>query len=921
MSNHHFFGQDGEPTTGQVPVQWFIHGGAAASPEVAEARSHVNAFLLNLRNSTLSQARKKLPLTAGGHVDITHAFGVTRVDVYLRTPKSTEGPFYGGILISPSYIVDESTFFNASVSAASPTTVPVEEVASAGTVSGNGGRAAVPGTATTDITDWLVVQIAKDRPLGSAPIATGAVKIFRIKDPKFGPYVEVRNNRAYLLSAVPAQPSDPDGLREFYLCGKKVSSIPPLVVPDGTLVGVGQLVRLRTYALTFKSFETADQAQGIVIFANGTYLYAYNTTNAGAGWILLHSVPSQSMNDYGTEFRETRVKDVTTITCSGFNGAGACSGFEVVINGAPDGSPVISGTIFPMGDGAVSAGPQTLTFTKTITNNEELVSPRGTVHMASTLDPETEVVEQTFWSGTNSVKTGQIDMHVEGHFKEGTPALIPDKFAGGFEPTYQEIEYTFTYDWSYVTTLYASGLTSDWVPLYPTHPELWVAKPWSAMKYVMTEAATVNYLGSYLGDTNRFTTVEYTNFDGGWERYTPPDDFYGPISGSTYTFSGGLTFDPKARLRYIGSDQHTDRLRFQREEIRTGVITPSWTIEDTLRQGRGYAGGQNTPEGDWFPFQYFLRSIDFRTTPPQMLVRLLRRGGDVAFEWPDVLATGTQYYWQTTNQPYLSEDFVYGVVGFTRDGLGAVGSPIDLLLGTTSAVIGTPEVEAELPAISTIDHAGGPGSAPRAVGLVSYPAQGIFGGYSTWITLNPDDPGNNYDIYGNSMGPPVPTYIVMPPWSMSLTYPGTYPEGVVDYSDLIAILVMSKYATTPFDHTDGAGNYVVPATYTFVMPPFNPNIERGLLKSLTDRTTVNEGIILHDPRSNGFIAQIKSRRVDVPGSSTPHFWHFHDAVIGNDFDTQPLANVLAEWRALGEDSGNSNNKHIFLQTSPTPSLL
>lgn len=918
MKDDHLFGQGGEELTGKIPVQYFIQGADPTGRGAAEAEHYLQSFLMSLRASTLQQAQFRARLAVGGEVTISHIFGVTQVEIVMDPPGSSEPVFYGGILIKPTYIVNESTFFNASVTATNPTTVPVEEVASAGTDDGEGGRPAVPGTLPADVTDWLVVQIAKDKPLGPTPIASGTVKIFRIKDPKFGPYVEVRDDQAYLLSAIPAQPVDPDGLSEFYLCGKKVTSIPPLVVPDGTLVGVGQLVRLRTYALTFESFETADQAQGIVIFANGTYLYAYDTSNAEAGWVLLHSVPAQAMNDYGAEFEETEDGGVTTITCSGFNGAGACSGFEVVITPVPNDLPTITGTIFPMGDGSVAAGPQTMTFTKTITNEQTLVSAPGSVAMSSFYDFDLPGVVKTYWSGTNSVKGGPVSVHVEGHFKEGTPALSPDKFAGGFAPTYQEIEYTFSYDWTEGAVQFANGFTFDWVPIYTgIFVGMWLEKPWAVMKYVTTETAAVTYTGNYFGDQNRFTTNEATTYSGGWEQYSPPEDTF-TSSGSSYTFSGALTFDPVAKLRYIGSDQHVDRLRFQREEIRTAVVSPSWPIEDTTRRGLGFNGEQATPTGDWSPFKYWFFPVGFVSTPPQMPIRLLRRGEPTVFEWSDILALGTQYLWQTATS---SDTFggVKGMVGFTRDSLGDPAAPTDTVLFGSGHAIGTPPIGTPLPAIPAVDHTGGPGASPKLVSFASYPAPGAIGGYNTWTLVNPDDPTNVYDIYGNNMGSASePSFSVLPPWSMTLTYPGNYPEGIVDYSDLIAILVMSRYATTPFDYLAGGVDYVIPASFQFMMPPFDPAIERGVLPSLTDTFTTNEGLIFYDIRTTGFIAQIRSRR---RADFLAQFWHFHDAIIGNAFETMPLADVLAEWRALGEDSGNSNGKHIFLQTSPTPSLL
>lgn len=931
MNDHYLFGQGGEESVGKVPVQVFVLGDDPTGRGIGEARYHLNQFLTNLRAGTLQQAWFRAQLSVGGEVRISHMFGETRVVVDLSPSPSEETTFYGGILLKPTYIANEATFFGSYVSASEPTTVLVDEVKSAGTLDGEGGRPAVPGTLTTDETDWLVVQIAGDKPLGATPLASGAVKIFRIKDPQFGQYVETNDAEdTYLLSAspFPSPYASGFGLEKFFLCGQRVLAIPPLVLTAGELrdisTATGQQIRIRTFGLQFDSFETASAAQGIVIVAVNLQLYVLDTRDPT--WVLLDSLASfDNINDFGADFNETVEGDVTTIVCSGSNGAGVCSGFEVVVTEHSGGLPTFTGRLFPMADGSVAAGPATVTLHKRAASNATVNSTPASVAISKSYrPPDFIIIDTVTWSGVYSTKLGDTETHAQGTYAEGTPALTPDKFLGGLLPTYQQISYSFNYDWKVTFSAYASGQTTD--PGGLIGP-LFCPKYYAIGKTLLVESATLAYQGSYIGDTSRFTNITreaYGHYFPIFAGSAPSLPASTSVStGSTYTFTGVLTLDPTKRFEYIGSDMHTDRLRMRREAVRTATLVTR-PFEDTLRSTKGYSADYARPDGNWNPFGAVTFNLLFTSTPPQMPISLLRRGGEVAYSWADTLVAGATTFWQSTTSNVDSQDVVVGVVGFTQRGndtnLGPnfYNSEANWPLGIQS-VFGTFP-----PVVSDLDHTGGVGATTKTTGFVDYAAWSYPGGSIGATFDNPGDPGVLYNQQGGSLPTPGATdgyHTAATPWSVELTYPGTYPTVDMAYSDFATLFPMSKYATTAYTY-NGPGNYIVPAKLKLPSPPFAPTIARGVLPPLVDRYTRTGAIILRDLRSGGFIAQMRVKKYfGNPDAIGQTMWHTHEVIIGNEYDSLPLTNVLDEWKALGENSGLSDGKHIFTQPTAAPALL
>lgn len=914
-----------EEWTPKIPVQVFIDGEDTTGAGLTEAGSFLNTFFTELHASTLNQMQFHAELEAGGSVAISHIFGVTQVDIKLNPPEEEGGVFYGGILLRPTYITNESTFFGSYVVPTEPTTVLVDEVKSAGTLDGEGGRPAVPGTLSTDETDWLIVQIAKNKPLGDTPVTSGAVKIFRIKDPKFGPYVETNDTESmYLLSASAFASLLTPGLEKFYLCGREVLGIPPLSFPNPDAFDHAfQFIRIRTFELQFDSFEEAAQAHGIVIVAAKLQLYVLNT--ADATWLLLDSIASfDNFNDYGATFTESTEGVVTTITCSGSNGAGVCSGFEVVVTKHDGGSPTFTGRIFPMSDGSVLAGAPTYTYTRSVACDSTSSSSPISIAMSKFYDPFPDVAT-VFWDGDQNLKVGTTEVHAQGSFSEGTPAETPDKFLGGLLPTYPQISYSFTHDWSNTYSRHASGMTFYVGPLGGPDEDLFCPKFWSIGKTVYTEDGTLNYTGCALGDMSRYATLTATVYSdetiGGNASVPAAPADTRTSAGSTYTFEAQPTvLDPLVKFRYIGADLHTDRLRMRREETRNGV-TQSYLIEDKY-------GGQHvrdgSPPGTHFgPFRLQAAGPEDGSTgqvfvtvvPPELRIELLRRNGEVVYSWPNVLAESPPAPWQTN--PNAAINIVSSLTrrgGVANVSFGSIPSNYASAdpIGAWVPRLSMP------PTVSDLTHTGGVGSSPLAVGFLDYAAWYGSGSSSTVVY----EPGTGAPH--NQIGGPLPLPTGHPseaeaasPWSVSLTYPNSYPTVPLAYSDYALLFPMTKHALTPFTF-DGPGSYYNPAQFALPNPPFTPIITRGFLDGVIDSNMqLLQGIILYDVRSNGFIAQMRAQKRS--GFST--VWNTHEVIIGNDYDSLPLATVLDEWKALGENSGLSDGKHIFTQFATGAALI
>ncbi len=384
------------PPPGAPPIQVRVRGtGTLTADDKAAANGYLLTFLGAVRLSLGEHHRKSLRLPGGGEVRMESVFGAVTVDIYPVGGGEEAESFFGGIVVRLTVYQDEAAYLDDAWLGAARPSYEVPGYPSFGAESTNytrwaqlaerrvpsyvkfsgasdtlNGRPAVPGTSDGAQTEWLVFQIARDIPLDVDPFETGAVKIFRIHEPLIGALVEVNDTPGkYLLSANTGsdRPSLPNPmfeytLSEFYICGKLVSSIPPLEVPDppsATSPGLS----LRTYAFNAASFLGAASTRGIVIAAVHRTLYAIDTRKTAATWQLLDSYPSAVANSariniYGDVFTETNVDGVVTIVCAGSNGWGVKSGYTVVIT--PDeqgGPPTITGSLSLMGRAYTAAVP------------------------------------------------------------------------------------------------------------------------------------------------------------------------------------------------------------------------------------------------------------------------------------------------------------------------------------------------------------------------------------------------------------------------------------------------------------------------------------------------------------------------------------------------------------------------------------
>lgn len=454
-----FLERDGTPIGGQVPMEVRYSGGGNYSTVAADVGALVRAFVNNVRQSLVPTHCETLPLPGNGFVELRYEYGSMMVDVYLPPADDAGGPFYGGILINPHVITGDEDAYLSLAGNPTPWRVP-DAVKSGGTLPG---RPAVPGTGDA-ATEWLVVQISRDLPLTGNPLATGAVRMFRIDSPLFGPFCEVAEPGRYAVSTI-------DG-SAFFMCGRQLDHVPPMPagLPDlarSSEAGGGPSPsRIRTVGMQPASFTDAHATEGIIIFALVNQLWALNTRErtefTPAPWRLLHEVPMPRdypadylPNEFGSTFSVTVAGGNYTLTCSGTNAVGTCSGFTVDINALG----TMSGTLTLVDSGfrASLAHEQTVNFTGSYSRPAETLVDSWDMPLISTFVYRHNEFHFTGGPDDGLLTSGEQKLDVENalgdikyvaykalgldeqHSLEvsvtgPTPAVVPDTLVSGFMP-------------------------------------------------------------------------------------------------------------------------------------------------------------------------------------------------------------------------------------------------------------------------------------------------------------------------------------------------------------------------------------------------------------------------------------------------------------------------------------------------------
>lgn len=542
MTYRHFYDKDGSPLPGKSPVQVRVKGGPASSTVKAGINAAINAFLAGARISEASNLQKTVALPDGTTVRMHTCFGQVAVEVVIP-PQSKEleeeEDFYGGIVIRPYCITNETEVLTSVPGSVTAEIFTLGEVAARG-------RPAVPTDRPSDPTTHLVVQIKNNVALDDRPVARGLVKIFRIKDPLVGRHAEISlNPKRYLVSAK-------DDFSEFYLCGKKLTRVPPL--PETTYT----LARIMAYGFVPTDFKNAAKAPGALFVAVNKKLYGLDAGAASPTWALLATASFTPDLQYANDFGGTPTVTVApggavTLVCSGSNGAGVCSTFTGVITpGSP--RPVLSGAITLMHDGTVPGVPQTVTYVASLAISGSNVpgsysgAPNEYYEMALTRND------------TRTVSAGVMP-------------LLPDRFLGGSLPRYTANGSSTVEDWSVTGTF-----------------DAWVASGTPGVPF-----AEYHWTSSY--DRTR-TTLSGTQID--LTAYTWDFDiFFGGgsnVDTFSYTPPGAITKPPDQvqRFDYTATDKHTGKLAWRRDMQRSVSITPFPTQTAGGTTNRGGFPGRET---------------------------------------------------------------------------------------------------------------------------------------------------------------------------------------------------------------------------------------------------------------------------------------------------------------------------------------
>lgn len=868
MKDDFFFDFAGEPLTGKIPLQVRFFGAGDRSAVRGPANAALRAFLTNARLSLADTLRKTVPLPGGGEMRMYRSFGTTIVDIRVGPDEEEDvEPFYGGILLRPQYLPNETPFLTSTVAPGYShlsSLVVYDEVKTNGSATEEG-RPAFPGTPEEAETDWLVIRIVGDRPLGTTPVRSGTVMIYRTDVLNVGELAETRNTpEKYLLSMDVATGA-------FYLGNKVALNIPtaPLTVAGSWARGEW---RLRTFKLSYKSLEEAAGAEGIVILTgrdgSNVVLFAVDTRNrpvdGQATWQQLAEVPFSALdnNDFGFEFDEVSSPDgSTTISCRGSNGAGVCSSFEVRVVYGISGPPTLTGEISTMGSGYVPAKPAVVTVSRTINIVDTATSVTAT-RLISGYGSGPDGLEPTYAPVQTDIMLKTIASSAAGSYVGPIASQVPDKFLGGFFPAHAPSEATWSY---YHTNSMGAG---EWRGRYSveTLQTYFGTGPTQVWEYenedLVTFSAAYSWNNQYVEQSLSHFYSQARSFIG--KAYTTsPDEPFLPdvtVAKTPAVFNAAFEFvpDPIEGARYWGKDVPTETLALRLQFTQTGRCLDT-TITTAGRDT--YYDMTPTATGP---------ACTIARDDAVAALRVVNRANEAKHEFLDLFSLFpiARPAWskagsETSNVTHMVS-----------------APPADHLFG--------PAYANALPATTNITYVGVYPALyvpplPEATGLTS--GEGFV-----YVDSTPEFPLLDFTLVYSYGGTPFSQ--VGTPTEIAGIYGDSYyaklSEGVIyDGEELLyppQVTVQQGFPTPP------ASNIGT------IRPKGGLNLK--------------EGAIYLDPRTGGYIANATmSIWANSFGSSLAHAVV---AVIGNKFGAIPLQPVIDEWRRLGEVSEATEGKTAFV---------
>ncbi len=838
------FDRDRQVITGFAPTKIWVNGPTLGPGLRGRVEGLLAQFHMQVYAGGLQQLRKVYRLEDGTVIEVKHTFGTTQVIVTPVPPEKPTSEFFGGILIRPRYHAVQESFlgyratsnpYDAANEPGLRTVMP--EIAEPT-------RPSVPGTASDDVTDWLVVQISKTKKLGPKSIASKAARILRIKDPKFGDVVEVATEiDRYLLSTQPAGTavSAPSTVfQEFYLCGRRVINIPPLTYTLGEFSGPSY-TRLRTIGLKFSGFEKAHLAEGIVVLAVGGRLYAVDTlarpVDGLATWQLLAAETAPSnMNAYGLNFTEAVVGNVFTLTCSGTNGAGACSGFTVVVTTTESGRTIA---------GSVNIALQTWVAAVAASSAfSHIYHADWVVNVSLTTVPAIDLGGGTIVMGTaeNITSTGITTGTITYSASSGRAAILPDPFAGGTLPYAKEQTGSITWEGS--RQIAGIGLDLSSVPGVIPEQYASVVQRSIASSCVMAMGGIADVASSVSASYSTTTTgspvrgnVTSTSID-----------------ASLVTYEGDVPNNPVTADDYLAFDQHTQSIALKRRQSRRVTFSPSTTID--LRHVFDFIPAATQ------------RLVPVVAEGTKASARVITTAGAALHEWADLWT-----FFPTPPPAAIPSSGSIAVMG---------GLPIALPFGKEELF---PAYSGGHPRTVTYE---GIGAMTPLVEINVYTAPG----FGTQV------PTDRY-LGSSSTSGGTTTYTHLADHTVS--NPGGMPTTPMTASAYASLYPTSAYAVPPGSTTVASGNI---ADFVAIQPSIpllfgtTPYVNASSTASLRD-------LVLRDLRTGGYIAQLHQQyNSATPGFN----FLFVDTVVGNAKGTIALKDLIDEWVSLGERTTPADRK-------------
>jgi hypothetical protein len=523
MNEQSFLDREANPLGGKVPVSLHVHGRGLTDRALEMTRRGFFDFVTAYNLSLCTTLREEMRVDRQTHAIFEVNQGVFRVDV-LVDPEEDDADYFGGIVVQLQRFTEAGLPYRNNVNFdwggsaetrpradnAYPKPEHREVIPEAKTFGRNfavsGPLGDVQGGSATDT---LIFQIEARGDLTKNPVAAGLVKIFRILSPQLGDIASHANEPGQYIVSAAKEYSAVDGYRAsgFFIGGQ---TMPIPATPWSAAGGDPDSIRLYTIGFEPETFADANQAQGVLVLLWGDRVYLYDTLLPTMGWVvcteIVYSSPIHNEFGFTFELRAPRGEaGPIELICSGLNGNGPCSGFEVRIGSRGPSTRSVTGSIQPY------------YLSELADVNSSTLRLQKTLQRSYTFDEIAQTVDYPgyYAQGLSETRTASTE-YTQGEY---TTSFARDPFVGGVTSTTYSKSVTYTSNVSYIDAL---EFVLDVGPGMPAfyHGQF--------VRTTILSTSTVSFAGSGFGSasyTYLTATAEHLATNGGGSDTGPQHDY------------------------------------------------------------------------------------------------------------------------------------------------------------------------------------------------------------------------------------------------------------------------------------------------------------------------------------------------------------------------------------------------------------